>query len=455
MTFSSFCSCFGCARGAKQDTVNTFLSDACSKGTTKIITGAWVESIITEKTQKGSEARKKGRFKQAVGVAVRVGNASSNQQLKIAFSAPIVVCCAGAIQTPAVMLRSNIFSGGEVGAHLRLHPCTCVVGIFPSEGVKIPKYLGENGCSSGVAGGFCGPTNSGSIRCSEGAIMSVFSRHGANWDSSGYGYVLYTPATHPGLFAAAAPWLGGTAYKDLMVQYPNAVPVLVLVRDSGIGGTIVLDKDGRPRLQYTINDQDRAVMVQGMKAGLQALIAAGATSVITLATCSDARYDVVATSEKGEENKGLNRGENRINVEERLSSSEFQAYRQRVEKRGVVDLQMATFSAHQMGTARLGANAETSVLDSTGECWEVANLYCCDGSTFPTSLGINPMVTIESVAWMLAGNIAERERENKREVLERSRSGGKKSGKRVAVKLGYDDVDESNEVGAASASAKL
>lgn len=161
ISLSLSCSCFGCARGAKQDSVNTFLADACSTGTTKIITGAWVESIILEKTKKNSDARNKGRFKQAVGVVVKVGPACS--PLKISFSAPIVICCAGAIQTPAVMLRSNIFSGGNVGANLRLHPCTCVVGIFPPE-VKISAYLGEDGCSSGSGSGFCGATPSGSIR---------------------------------------------------------------------------------------------------------------------------------------------------------------------------------------------------------------------------------------------------------------------------------------------------
>ncbi|KAH7617681.1 hypothetical protein Ndes2526B_g07546 [Nannochloris sp. 'desiccata'] len=445
--------CFGCARGAKQDSVNTFLADACSTGTTKIITGAWVESIILEKTKKNSDARNKGRFKQAVGVVVKVGPACS--PLKISFSAPIVICCAGAIQTPAVMLRSNIFSGGNVGANLRLHPCTCVVGIFPPE-VKISAYLGEDGCSSGSGSGFCGATPSGSIRCSEGPIMSVFSRHGANWESSGYGFILYTPATHPGLFAAAAPWLGGTAYKDLLIQYPNSVPVLVLVRDSGNGGTVAVDKEGRPRLQYTMSQQDREVMVEGMKAGLQALIAAGASSVITLANSEEGRYDVVVDVDH-KNNAGATTvttaapDADTIKVhQERISDPTFQAYLQRVHTRGVVDLQMATFSAHQMGTARLGATAETSVLDPTGESWEVANMYCCDGSTLPTSLGINPMVTIESVAYMLAGNVAARERE-KRMSLERSSSSRKS--KRGPVKVEYDDGGQ--EIVAAPASAKL
>jgi len=285
--------------------------------------------------------------------------------------------------------------------------------------------------------------------------MSVYSRHGANWESSGYGYVLYTPATHPGIFAAAAPWLGGTAYKDLLIQYPYVVPLLVLVRDSGNGGTVVLDKEGRPRLQYTLNQQDREAMVEGMKAGLQALIAAGASSVLTLVNSEEGRYDVVDGDQKESAVATpiatvATDGDKEYAYQERLFDPQFQAYLHRVHKKGVVDLQMATFSAHQMGTARLGATPETSVLDPTGESWEVANMYCFDGSSFPTSLGINPMVTIESVAYMLAGNLAAKERERKLK-LESSSPRGKN--KRAAVRVEYDD--NGKEIVAASADSKL
>lgn len=48
---------------------------------------------------------------------------------------------------------------------------------------------------------------------------------------------------------------------------------------------------------------------------------------------------------------------------------------------------MMVFSAHQMGTARMGASPKTSAVDERGECWHVRNLYVADASLFPTSSG--------------------------------------------------------------------
>jgi long-chain-alcohol oxidase len=48
---------------------------------------------------------------------------------------------------------------------------------------------------------------------------------------------------------------------------------------------------------------------------------------------------------------------------------------------------MTVFSAHQMGTARMGASAKTSVVDEAGECWHASGLFVADASLFPTSTG--------------------------------------------------------------------
>ena len=54
---------------------------------------------------------------------------------------------------------------------------------------------------------------------------------------------------------------------------------------------------------------------------------------------------------------------------------------------------------HEMGTTRMGDNPAASVLDRWGRAHDVPNLYVLDGSTFPTSLGANPTLTIMANAW--------------------------------------------------------
>lgn len=53
----------------------------------------------------------------------------------------------------------------------------------------------------------------------------------------------------------------------------------------------------------------------------------------------------------------------------------------------------------------MGVTPKNSAVQPTGETWEVKNLYVADGSVFPTSVGVNPMVTIEAVALHIARNI--------------------------------------------------
>ena len=47
----------------------------------------------------------------------------------------------------------------------------------------------------------------------------------------------------------------------------------------------------------------------------------------------------------------------------------------------------AHLSMHQMGSCRQGSSPMNSVTDGEGQCWDVANLYVADASTFPTATG--------------------------------------------------------------------
>jgi choline dehydrogenase-like flavoprotein len=62
--------------------------------------------------------------------------------------------------------------------------------------------------------------------------------------------------------------------------------------------------------------------------------------------------------------------------------------------------------SHQHGTARMGHDPQTSVLDASCRAHEVDNLYVVDGSPFPTATGANPTLTIMANAWRVAEHIA-------------------------------------------------
>jgi choline dehydrogenase-like flavoprotein len=53
---------------------------------------------------------------------------------------------------------------------------------------------------------------------------------------------------------------------------------------------------------------------------------------------------------------------------------------------------------HLLGTARMGEDPATSVVDQWGRAHDVPNLYIIDGSIFVTSAGVNPTATIMSLA---------------------------------------------------------
>jgi long-chain-alcohol oxidase len=63
---------------------------------------------------------------------------------------------------------------------------------------------------------------------------------------------------------------------------------------------------------------------------------------------------------------------------------------------------------HLQGSARMGASPASSACDPTGQTWDVRHLYVCDGSAFPTATGVNPHISIQSVAHMTARGLAAR-----------------------------------------------
>jgi choline dehydrogenase-like flavoprotein len=61
---------------------------------------------------------------------------------------------------------------------------------------------------------------------------------------------------------------------------------------------------------------------------------------------------------------------------------------------------------HPLGTCRFGTDPRDSVIDMNLESHDIKGLFIPDGSPFPTSLGVNPQVTIMTFATRAADHIA-------------------------------------------------
>jgi choline dehydrogenase-like flavoprotein len=74
-------------------------------------------------------------------------------------------------------------------------------------------------------------------------------------------------------------------------------------------------------------------------------------------------------------------------------------------------------SAHEMGTARMGSDPATSVLNAHNQAWDVPNLFVTDAASFPSSGHRNPTLTIMALTVRACGYLADRLEECKRGEL--------------------------------------
>lgn len=65
-------------------------------------------------------------------------------------------------------------------------------------------------------------------------------------------------------------------------------------------------------------------------------------------------------------------------------------------------------SQHPLGTCRMGISADHAVVDPDGQVFGMRGLHVADGSVLPTSLGVNPQLSIMAMATRIAWKMRER-----------------------------------------------
>ena len=148
-------------------------------------------------------------------------------------------------------------------------------------------------------------------------------------------------------------------------------------------GRVTIDKWGNPVIHYALSKTDAQHLLRGVKEGARLLTAAGAREVYTLHT----RVTSITRKEKN-------------------NPMAWERFDARVDRLGAGPNNIMLFSAHQLGTCRMGAGPTTSVTDERGRVHGYHGLYVADGSIFPQASGINPMITIMGLAhWIGSGMV--------------------------------------------------
>jgi choline dehydrogenase-like flavoprotein len=316
----------GCPVDAKQTATLTYLPDAVAHGG-EVYANCRVRRI---------EANA-GTAVAAVAEMLEPGTQRANgRTLRVAPK--VMVLSAGAINSPALLLRSGI-DQGPVGRKTWLHPVVAM-GAFYDQRIE----------------GFYG------------APQSVASHHFAR-RRDGAGFFIEAAPVHPMLASIAMPGFGAPLRTRMSLLAHVCATIALMIDgfgDGEEGGTVSLRGDGAPKLDYPFTPRVYECFRAGMKAMARLHLANGAREVVSF-------HAEPVHIARGTELQLLDSVPMAPNL-------------------------FSAFSAHQMGGCPMGKDPSSSVVDQTLRHHALRNLFVVDGSVFPTGLGVNPMESIYGIA---------------------------------------------------------
>jgi choline dehydrogenase-like flavoprotein len=164
--------------------------------------------------------------------------------------------------------------------------------------------------------------------------------------------------------AVGLPWVG-RRFMEVIERYPNVATFGLMIQDKS-RGSVRAGPGGTPIIFYDLSPEDLARMQRGIEILSEVFLRAGAKRVMPMiAGC-----------------------------EEIADESDLAALRRMRVRAG--DFEVSAF--HPLGTCRMGTDPSRSCIGPDGEAHDVAGLFVADGSAIPSSLGVNPQMTIMAVA---------------------------------------------------------
>ena len=342
---------FGCAYGKKHSTASVYLPEVVAGGGSVFaearasrITFDGTRASGVEVEQRIATAAVQSAAVDGPRIAAGTGQGDAAGVARFTVRADVVVCAAGTLRTPGLLARSGI-AHPLLGRRLFLHPVAGCFAIFDEP-----------------VDAFAGPMQS--------AYSDAY-----NFRAGNYGAKLEAAPTHPGLAALALPWRTRAEHARGMDASRFGATLIALTRDRD-PGSISLDEEAT--VHYGLSPFDAENLGAGLAGLFDISFAAGARRVESL-------HNAPVVVER-----------------EAWNPKARDALQARIRRDGTQANRQPLFSAHQMGTAPLGADPARSVVDPLGRVWGYDNLLVVDGSLFPQASGVNPMLTIMAMARRVA-----------------------------------------------------
>lgn len=264
------------------------------------------------------------------------------------INAKNIIVCAGTLGSAELLLRSSV-NNTNIGKGIVIHPSIGIYGRFDKE-----------------------------IDVMHGLSASVYAPSHHDKD----GYFFESMSADPG-FIALIHLGSGKQILDIVrdVKYLGGFGVMLIDSPYSDNKVFIDPRTNQVEVQYTLQDCDKERLRKALASGIEMIFDQGAYEVY-IPSCepllaNTEQYVPFVTKDQ---------------IKAAISALQF------IENENFIS------SAHMQGSNKMGSNPGTSVVSRNFKVWdqaceqEIDNLYVCDSSIFPTSIGANPMQSVYTFA---------------------------------------------------------
>lgn len=312
------------------------------QGNLSLLSNVKVERIIFEQN---------GKNKRAEGIVVKFRPFASDQSImqasnhlnldgakKYRLKAKNIIVCAGSLGSAEVLIRSKL-DNPNLGKGVVMHPSMGILGLFHQE-INVHKGLSASVYAPGINGS----------------------------------YFFESMAADPAFIAVIHPGKGQDIINTLkFYKHLGGFGIMLIDQPQRSNFVYVDDQKSEVHVHYEFAKSDKEQLRDALKEAAAILFHQGAYGVFI-----PTAEDIYATSEF-------------------KPFSTIQEANVAIDKLRFTSALNFISSAHMQGSNKLGKIPSTSVVSLNFRVWdfggkkEIPNLYVCDSSVFPTSVGANPM----------------------------------------------------------------